>query len=155
MGRDFGVLLLALLAIGCSENKTDDPKPCPEVPCAKTEASIAVGTSTPDAFVPFVDGDVVTLDFGPQGGQHFYADVLLESALPGQWHLSFTFADGSGQTAAYNEKHVKTCPCDTLVRRVAVIMQQPQATEGVLSVSGADDQGQSVASVPVALKVAN
>lgn len=146
-------LAVALLAAACSEPKPA-PAACPEVPCDGAADTLLVGRLEGGELVPFGDGTSVTLEFGPQGGQHFRVDLLLRSSRPGRWDYSLSFVeDAGGQQAAQTLVPVRGCPCETLTRDVFVFMHSPDAVTGTLHVAAFRDDGTTLAAPPVRLQV--
>jgi hypothetical protein len=145
---------LALATVACSESKTNQQNTCPEVPCDSAAPGLSVGVSEPGGFKSFVDGQSVMLDFGPQGGQHFYADLLLASATSGQWDFALELTDELAELSGYSEAHVRACPCETLRTKIAVIVNDRQDQIGTLSVRGTErEHGRTVSSTPVKLQI--
>jgi hypothetical protein len=82
------LLSLALLPTGCfgTCGPFEEPRFYEETGCVDEEApeepTLLVGTTEGQAFTEMTDGEALLIDYGPQGGQHFYVSARVAGALP-------------------------------------------------------------------------
>jgi hypothetical protein len=77
-----------LLLLSCSNGASvpDQTDTCSsEPPPADGKPTVALGRQVDGPFQPLVDGDVLQIVHGPQGGQHVYVVVRLYASAPGGW----------------------------------------------------------------------
>lgn len=101
------LLLLATLPTGCfgSCQPFEEPRFYEESECvaadAPSEPTILVGTTEGAAFTEMSDGEQLLIDYGPQGGQHFYVSARIAGAQEDD-RLELTLEDEpSARTISY------------------------------------------------------
>ena len=122
---------LALSALGSCTS----PAPTPQVTSTCTTADAGPMNGVPTArlgrqvdgpFQQLVDGDVMQVIHGPQGGQHVYVSVLLFAPTSGTWVYSFQALNESGFQVGSSTQVVNACgPGWTTSTYVRVILDSP------------------------------
>jgi hypothetical protein len=80
------LLSLATLPTGCfgACRSFEEPRFYEESDCVEGEApdepALVVGTTEGEAFTEMSDGEALLIDYGPQGGQHFYVSARVAGA---------------------------------------------------------------------------
>ena len=147
------LVAMALSLPACSENDDGGPKTCPDVPCDAGEA-LTVGKLESGALVPLVDGQELPMERGPQGGQHFYVDLMLQTSEPARWDVAFTLTDeATNELIGQSTERVRSCPCQTLARDMLVFMASSDAAIGTLRANATSDLGGSLSIAPVELSI--
>lgn len=148
---------LLLLASGCSGEPSDGaPTACPEssVCPAGTGSSLTVGERVGADVQAFSQGQKVQIVYGPQGGQHFFADLALATDEPGEWLATIELVDtSSGAQAGANTRRIRACACPTFADDVPVFLVTAQELTGTLKVSAESPSGQVITLPEVELAV--
>jgi hypothetical protein len=140
MKVQFVLALLPLGLLSCSPQPT--PLPVQTDTCNATEPAptdgqpIAKLGKPSSAFSPIVDGDVLKIIFGPQGGQHVYVEVMTYAKVAETWMYRFVVVNSDGARISNTEVPVAVCANGwTRSTAVRVVLDIPQQTDAVLTFS--------------------
>jgi hypothetical protein len=151
------VAFVSLGLFGCStDTQKNPPASCPASSvCAEgTAATLSVGEHVGDQVTAFTAGQQVGIIYGPQGGQHFWADLSLATDEPGEWTATLTFADATtGALAGSNTRRIRACSCPTFADDIPVFLDSDNEVSGTLKVSAESPSGQLVSAPDVQLTV--
>jgi hypothetical protein len=103
---------------------------------ADGQPTVALGRQVDGPFQALVDGDVLPIVHGPQGGQHVYVVVRLYARAPGVWIHTFALADPSGARLGDATAPVQACgPGWTVSDHARVFLDSANSASGVLTVT--------------------
>jgi len=110
--RRAALALTLCAALGCpaapttpevTNTCTAEPGPADGQPTA------SLGRQVDGPFQPLVDGDVLPIVHGPQGGQHVYVSVRSFTRTSGTWVYTFRVEDAQGTEVGSSTQAVNAC----------------------------------------------
>jgi hypothetical protein len=153
--RLLGLVALALLSCSSETQKTGPPA-CPAssvCPSSSTTALVA-GERSGDTVTAFASGQRLQIIHGPQGGQHFLADLALSTDEAGEWMASLELIDdASNLPVGANSRRMRVCSCPTFSDDIPVFLDTDQELTGTLKVSAESPSGQLVSFPDVQITV--
>lgn len=151
--------LAAFALAACGPNDDLDPNEPTEsaTTCTSYEpdppgSTFVVGQEIGESatFYPLVADDTLPMEYGPQGGQHFYVSARLLGEGR-DYTIRFTFSVG-GQTHGAAATRVESCDSEwTAVSDVAVVLDSDDDVSGMLDVVVEGEGAPAPVQVPVSV----
>lgn len=135
---------VAAVALSCALWGCTSPAPTPQVTSTCTAEpgpsdglpKASLGRQVDGPFQPLVDGDVMPIIHGPQGGQHVYVSVRLFTKASGTWVYTFQALNDQGDQVGSSTQAINACgPGWTTSSNVRVILDYLAPGSGVLVLS--------------------
>jgi hypothetical protein len=97
---------------GCCDGCGSDPPPtrlaCVDAPEREEGVVLVLGYKSGSGFTPFVDGQSVGIDFGGQGGQHFYFAAQVLGAPAGATFFA-RYEGSTGDRGSFSRASSQSC----------------------------------------------
>jgi hypothetical protein len=124
-----GLVSAACVGWACSEPEADEPMRC-DLSCPNATTALFVGRYD-EAQLGELTGEQ-PMDYGPQGGQHFYVDAELGIAVAGRVRLRVEFIDSDGRVVGVGRAQVEADHCGARFTDVPVVVEEDKRQSGTL-----------------------
>jgi len=146
-------VLLGTALISCGP--TDDEEApystgCVDYQPDPADATLVVGHDVDDAFVPLMPDDTLPMEFGQQGGQHFF--IALRLLTDGQDVTVRSTLTVDGQVHGSVASRVEGCDGQwTAVSQVRIVLNSDEAVSGTLNVAVDGDGAPPPVDIPISI----
>lgn len=122
----------ACVGLACSEPESSEPADCDAL-CANETVALSVGRFDGAELAP-LSGEQ-RMEYGRQGGQHFYVDAQLSAAVSGRVRLRVEFVDAAGSVVGVGRAQVEADGCGARFTEVPVVVEEDERQSGRLRVT--------------------
>jgi len=147
-------VLLGMVLIGCGpkDETSDEPTStgCVDYQPDPVDATLVVGRDDSGTFVPLMPDDTLPMEFGQQGGQHFFIALRL-LVEPIDHTVRSTFVV-DGQTHGSVAARVEGCDGQwTAVSQLRIVLSSDEPVSGTLNVTVEGDGAPSPVDIPISV----